>query len=156
LAYAVIQTTGAAYILNVMSFGLIPIWVGVFISLGAVSIYLYKSGLRAIGVTNAFQGALMFIVSWFVGLWATKQFTGGFSFRPIFERVKNDIPEFLTLPGALGDMGAIFWTTSILISFFSIWQTHWISWMGAKTKESIKRSATFLPTFYLVLIPMIV
>src|SRR5699024_943016 len=82
--------------------------------------------------------------------------TGGFSFRPIFERVKNDIPEFLTLPGALGDMGAIFWTTSILISFFSIWQTHWISWMGAKTKESIKRSATFLPTFYLVLIPMIV
>lgn len=156
IAYAVIQTIGAAYILNVMSYGLIPTWLGVFISLGAVSIYLFKSGLRAIGVTNAFQGALMFVVSWLVGLWATNTFTGGYSFRPIFERLKNELPQFLTLPGALGDMNIAFWTTSILISFFSIWQTHWISWMGAKTKDSIRKSARMLPTYYLVLIPMIV
>ena len=155
LAYAVIQTTGSAYILNVMSYGLIPTWAGVFLSLGAISIYLYKSGLKAIGVTNAFQGALMLFVSWFVGLWATQQFTGSFSFRPIFERVMQDVPEFFTLPGALGDMNATFWTTSILISFFSIWQTHWIQWMGAESKHSIRRSATLLPTFYVVLIPMI-
>ena len=156
LAYAVIQTTGAAYILNVMSYGLIPTWVGVFLSLGAISIYLYKSGLKAIGLTNAFQGALMMFVSFFVGLWATKHFTGGFSTTPIFERVREDIPEFFTLPGALGDMNVLFWTTSILISFFSIWQTHWIQWMGAKSKQSIRKSATLLPTFYLVLVPMIV
>ncbi|WP_096438653.1 sodium:solute symporter family protein [Alteribacter populi] len=156
LAYAVLQTTGAAYILNVMSYGLIPTWVGVFLTLGVISIYLYRSGLRAIGVTNAFQGGLMFVVSWFVGLWATQQFTGGYSFRPIFERVKTDIPEFLTLPGALGDMNVQFWTTSILISVFSIWQTHWIQWMGASSKSSIRRAATLLPTFYIVLIPMIV
>lgn len=156
LAYAIIQTTGAAYILNVMSFGAIPIWAGVFISLGAISIYLYRSGLKAIGVTNAFQGALMLFVSFFIGLWATQQFTGGFSIAPIFERVKEDIPQFLTLPGALGDMNVTFWTTSILISFFSIWQTHWIQWMGANSKQSIRRSATMLPTFYLVLVPMII
>lgn len=156
LAYAVVQTTGAAYILNVMSYGLIPIWAGVFLALGAIAIYLYKSGLRAIGVTNAFQGVLMLIVSFFVGMWATKQFTGGFSFAPIFEQVKQDIPEFITLPGALGDMNAVFWTTSILISFFSIWQNHWIQWMGANSAESIRRSAKYLPLYYLVLIPMIV
>lgn len=156
LAYAVVQTTGASYILNVMSYGLIPMWMGVFIALGAIAIYLYKSGLKAIGVTNAFQGALMVVVSFSVGLWATKKFTGGFSFRPIFEQVKQDVPEFLTLPGALGDMGPIFWTTSILISFFSIWQNHWIQWMGAKSEQALRRSARLLPTFYLVLIPMIV
>lgn len=156
LAYAVVQTTGAAYILSVMSYGLIPIWAGVFIALGAIAIYLYKSGLKAIGVTNAFQGGLMLFVSFFVGLWATKHFTGGFSFAPIFERVKEDIPQFLTLPGALGDMDEVFWTTSILISFFSIWQNHWIQWMGAKSENAIRRSAKLLPTFYLVLVPMIV
>src|SRR5699024_7658122 len=122
----------------------------------AISIYLYRSGLKAIGVTNAFQGGLMLFVSFFVGFWATQQFTGSFSIAPIFERVKEDIPEFLTLPGALGDMNVTFWTTSILISFFSIWQTHWIQWMGANSKQSIRRSATMLPTFYLVLIPMII
>ncbi|UJL47451.1 sodium:solute symporter family protein [Virgibacillus sp. NKC19-16] len=156
LAYAVIQTTGAAYILNVMSYGLIPIWIGVFLSLGAVSIYLYRSGLKAIGLTNAFQGALMLFVSFFVGLWATNQFTGGFSITPIFERVAQDVPEFFTLPGALGDMNVTFWTTSILISFFSIWQNHWIQWMGAKSEQSLRRSARLLPTFYIVLIPMII
>lgn len=156
LAYAVVQTTGAAYILYVMSYGLIPTWLGVFIALAAIAIYLFKSGLKAIGVTNAFQGGLMLFVSFLVGLWATKKFTGGFSFRPIFEQVKQDLPEFLTLPGALGDMGPMFWTTSILISFFSIWQNHWIQWMGAKSEQAIRRSARLLPTFYLVLIPMIV
>ncbi|RYG71193.1 sodium:solute symporter family protein, partial [Lentibacillus lipolyticus] len=156
LSYAVVQTTGAAYILNVMSYGLIPMWMGVFIALGAVSIYLYKSGLKAIGLTNAFQGALMLFISIFVGLWATNQFTGGFSFTPIFERVKQDVPEFFTLPGALGDMNATFWTTSILISFFSIWQYHWIQWMGAKSEQAIRRSARLLPIYYIVLIPMII
>src|SRR5699024_1180547 len=152
LAYAVVQTTGAAYILYVMSYGLIPTWLGVFIALAAIAIYLFKSGLKAIGVTNAFQGGLMLFVSFLVGLWATKKFTGGFSLRPIFEQVKQDLPEFLTLPGALGDMGPMFWTTSILISFFSIWQNHWIQWMGAKSEQAIRRSARLLPTFYLVLI----
>lgn len=156
LAYAVIQTTGSAYILNVMSYGKIPTWVGVFLSLGVISIYLYRSGLRAISITNAFQGGLMLFVSFFIGLWATNQFTGGYSFRPIFERVKEDIPQFLTLPGGLGDMSVTFWTTSILVSVFSIWQTHWIQWMGAKSRSSIRRAATLLPTYYIVLIPMIV
>lgn len=156
LAYAVVQTTGASYILYVMSYGLIPMWVGVFIALGAIAIYLYKSGLKAIGVTNAFQGGLMLFVSFLVGFWATREFTGGFSFKPIFEQVKSDIPQFFTLPGGLGDMGPIFWTTSILISFFSIWQNHWIQWMGAKSERAIRTSARLLPTFYLVLIPMIV
>lgn len=156
LAYAVLQTIGSAYILNVMSFGLIPTWLGVIVILAVISIYLFRSGLRAIGWTNAFQGAFMFVVAWLVGLWAVNWFTGSFDARPIFERVQNDAPEFLTLPGALGDMGYAFWTTSILISFFSIWQTHWISWMGAKSARGLRRAATYLPLYYLVLIPMII
>lgn len=156
VCYAVIQTTGAALILNIMSYGLIPMWLGVIISLVAVAIYVFKSGLRAIGITNVIQGALMFVVAWLTGLWATNQFTGGFSFRPIFERVQTEVPEYLTLPGGLGDMGPAFWTTSILISFFSIWQYNWVQWLGAKSPNSIKRSVALLPTYYLVLIPMII
>lgn len=156
LAYAVLQTIGSAYILNVMSFGLIPTWLGVIITLAVISIYLFRSGLRAIGWTNAFQGVLMFVVAWLVGLWAVNWFTGSFDARPIFERLQNDAPEFLTLPGALGDMGYAFWTTSILISFFSIWQAHWIAWMGAKSARGLRRATTYLPLYYLILIPMII
>src|SRR5699024_3053061 len=156
IAYAILQTIGSAYILNVMSFGLIPTWLGVIVTLAVISIYLFRSGLRAIGFTNAFQGALMFIVAWMVGLWALNWFTGGFDATPIFERLQQEAPEFLTLPGALGDMNYAFWTTSILISFFSIWQSHWVSWMGANSARSLKRATTYLPLYYLVLIPMII
>lgn len=156
IAYAVLQTIGSAYILNVMSFGLVPIWLGVIVTLAVISIYLFRSGLRAIGLTNAFQGALMFVVAWLVGLWAVNWFTGGFDARPIFERLQTEAPEFLTLPGALGDMGYAFWTSSILISFFSIWQAHWISWMGASSARGLRQATTYLPLYYLVLIPMII
>ncbi|WP_216830297.1 sodium:solute symporter family protein [Alkalihalobacterium elongatum] len=156
LAFAVLQTTGAAYILHVMSKGVIPVWVGVFISLGVISIYLYRSGLRAIGLTNAFQGALMLVVAWFVGLWITKQYTGTFRFTEVFEKVRAEAPEFLTLPGALNDMGFMFWTTSILISMFSIWQTHWIQWMGARSQKAVRNAAMMLPTYYVVILPMLV
>lgn len=156
LAYAVLQTTGSAYILNVMSHGKIPVWLGVILSLAVISIYLFRSGLRAIGITNAFQGGLMFVVSWAFGLWVIKQFTGGYSFAPVFERVREEAPQFLTLPGNLGDMGFAFWTTSILISMVSVWQTHWIQWMGADTRKSIRTAATLLPTYYIVCIPMLV
>ncbi|WP_029089359.1 sodium:solute symporter family protein [Brevibacterium album] len=156
LAYAVLQTIGSAYILNVMSFGLIPTWMGVILVLGVISIYLYRSGLRAIGMTNALQGVLMFVTAWLVGLWAINHYTGGFSARPIFERLQEDMPQFLTLPGALGDMNYAFWTTSILISFFSIWQAHWISWMGAASPTGLRKATTFIPLYYIMLIPMIV
>ena len=53
-------------------------------------------------------------------------------------------------------MNYAFWTTSILISFFSIWQSHWVSWMGAKSGRSLKQATTYLPLYYLVLIPMII
>lgn len=156
LSYAVLQTMGSAYILNVMSGGRIPIWAGVILSLFTISIYLFKSGLRAIGVTNAFQGGLMFVVAWIVGIWATKQFTGEYWFTGVFERIQDKSPELLTLPGATGEWSFQFWTTSILISMFSIWQTHWIQWMGANSKESIRKAAMMLPTYFIVILPMLV
>jgi SSS family solute:Na+ symporter len=156
LAYAVLQTIGSAYILNVMSFGLIPTWMGVILVLGVIAIYLYRSGLRAIGMTNALQGVLMFVTAWVVGLWAINHFTGGFSARPIFERLQEDLPQFLTLPGALDDMNYAFWTTSILISFFSIWQSHWVSWMGASSPAGLRKASSYIPLYFIMLVPMII
>ncbi|HAO01860.1 MAG TPA: sodium:solute symporter, partial [Halomonas sp.] len=104
VAYAVLQTIGSAYILFVMSGGQIPVWLGVLLVLACIAVYLYASGQRAIGRTNAFQGVLMLVVAWAVGLWAIHSATGGLSFAGVFERITAENPEFLTLPGAGGDM----------------------------------------------------
>lgn len=156
IAYAVLQTIGSAYILFVMSGGLIPIWLGVVLVLACIAVYLYASGQRAIGRTNAFQGVLMLIVAWAVGLWAVHNATGGLSFTGVFERIQTEHPEFLTLPGAGGDMSYQFWTTSIIVSMFSFMPPVWTQWMSASSARTIRRSATWLPTYYVVILPMVV
>lgn len=156
VAYAVLQTIGSAYILFVMSGGLIPIWLGVVLVLACIAVYLYVSGQRAIGRTNAFQGVLMLIVAWAVGLWAVHSATGGLSFSGVFERIQTEHSEFLTLPGAGGDMSFSFWTTSIIVSMFSFMPPVWTQWMSASSARTIRRSATWLPTYYIVILPMVV
>lgn len=156
LAYAVLQTIGSAYILSVMSGGRIPVWAGVVVVLAAIAIYLYVSGQRAIGLTNAFQGVLMLAVAWTVGLWAAHKATGTVGFGGVFERLASQRPEFLTLPGAGGDMSFAFWTTSIVVSMLSFMPPVWSQWMSASSASTIRRSATWLPTYYIVVLPMVV
>ena len=156
IAYAVLQTVGSAYILFVMSGGMIPVWLGVPLVLSCIAIYLFVSGQRAIGRTNAFQGVLMLIVAWAVGMWALHNATGGLRFGPLFERLLSEHGEFLTLPGAGGDMTFSFWTTSIIVSMFSFMPPVWTQWMSASSARTIRRSATWLPTYYVVILPMVV
>ncbi|WP_148252798.1 sodium:solute symporter family protein [Aidingimonas lacisalsi] len=156
IAYAVLQTVGSAYILFVMSGGWIPVWLGVVLVLSCIAVYLYISGQRAIGRTNAFQGILMLIVAWAVGLWAVHSATGGLSFGAVFERIQAEHGEFLTLPGAGGDMSFSFWTTSIIVSMLSFMPPVWTQWMSASSARTIRRSATWLPTYYVVILPMVV
>ncbi|WP_328716282.1 sodium:solute symporter family protein [Halomonas elongata] len=156
IAYAVLQTIGSAYILNVMSGGAIPVWLGVLLVLACIAVYLFISGQRAIGRTNAFQGVLMLVVAWAVGLWALHSATGGLDVGALFTRLQAEHGEFLTLPGAGGDMSFSFWTTSVIVSMFSFMPPVWTQWMSASSARTIRRSATWLPTYYVVILPMVV
>ncbi|WIX34107.1 sodium:solute symporter family protein [Salinicola sp. JS01] len=156
LAYAVLQTMGSAYILAVMSGGRIPVWAGVILILAAMALYLYVSGQHAIGLTNAFQGVLMLVVAWSVGLWSAHTASGELGFGAIFARLQAERPDFLTLPGAGGDMSFAFWTTSIIVSMLSFMPPVWSQWMSARSADTIRRSATWLPTYYIVVLPMVV
>ncbi|WP_104204696.1 sodium:solute symporter family protein [Billgrantia saliphila] len=156
LAYAVLQTIGSAYILFVMSGGAIPVWGGVLLVLSCIALYLFVSGQRAIGRTNAFQGVLMLGVAWAVGLWAARVATGEWGFAGVFARLQHEHAAYLTLPGAGGDMSFSFWTTSIIVSMLSFMPPVWTQWMSASSARTIRRSATWLPTYYVVILPMVV
>ncbi len=54
--YMVLQMKGAGFILNTISNGQIPEWVGAGISYGIVTIYVLVSGVSGVGFTNALQG----------------------------------------------------------------------------------------------------
>lgn len=53
-------------------------------------------------------------------------------------------------------MSFSFWTTSVIVSMFSFMPPVWTQWMSASSARTIRRSATWLPTYYVVILPMVV
>lgn len=153
---SLVQAIGVGYILNVMSGGNIPQWLGSLIVLIAIFIYVYASGLRAIGWTNVFQGIVMFVIAYLVGGYLIVKTTGSLSVGAVFTRVAQISPEHLTLPGAQGDMSLRFWTTAILISMVSLWPQFWIWATGGRSANSVRRTAVITPLYYFVMLPMII
>jgi len=57
--YAAVQPIGAGNLLNGLSQGAIPYWVGAVITTLFIAVYVYVGGLRAVAWTDFFQGVLM-------------------------------------------------------------------------------------------------
>lgn len=151
-----IQIIGCGNILNTMSHGVIPLWLGQGLILAAITFYVYNSGLRAIGWTNILQGVMMFCLSILCCLFVIFSVQGNFNFGEAFNVLVANQPEWLTLPGADGSMPEVFWTTSIIISIFTFWPQYWTFAAGAKNEDACRKQYTYLPIFYFVMVPMIV
>ena len=156
LGNSLVQIIGSGHILNVMSNGTIPMWLGELIILCAIAFYVYNSGLRAIGWTNVMQGVLMLILSITVCLFVLYTVLGSFSVSESFRRLMEVSPEHMTLPGATGDFPPLFWTTSIIISVFSFWPQFWVWAAGGKDEDTVRKQYTYVSLFYLVMIPMLI
>lgn len=154
--YAVLQISGCGYILNIMSGGNIPVWLGELVICAAIAFYVYFSGLRAVGWTNVAQGVLMLTIGWVVAFIISYKVTGSIWFTEIFRALSVSNPAHMTLPGNTGEWSMTFWTTSILISTFSWWPTMWIASVGSTSPNALRKSSIMLPTFFLSMIPMLV
>lgn len=156
VAYAEVQIVGCGYVLNVMSGNHIPIWLAEVIILCAIFIYVFRSGIRAIGWTNCLQGVLMFVISLVVGSWLCYRFTGSLWYGAAFEIVQDQFPAALTLPGLAGNYPPSYWSTSILVCTISIWPSFWVMASSGKDPDQTRKGTSFVPLYQLCLIPMIV
>lgn len=153
---SMVQIIGSGHILNIMSHGLIPMWLGELVIISAIAFYVFKSGLKAIGWTNVMQGVMMLTLSFVVGSFVLYTALGSFDFGEAFRNLAEVSPEHLTLPGKLGNFPPVFWTTSILISIITIWPQNWVFATGAKDPETARKTYCSLPLFYLVMVPMMI
>jgi SSS family solute:Na+ symporter len=153
---SLVQIIGCGYILNIMSNNVVPLWLGELIIVIAIAIYVFTSGLRAIGWTNVMQGILMFSVSCLVGVFVIVTVIGRFSPGEVFKTLAASFPESLTLPGKAGNFPPSLWTTSILISIFTVWPQYWIMAAGGKSVDVVRKQHIYVPIFYFVMIPMII
>ncbi len=159
IPYLTLQMIGAGYVLNVISEGLIPFWLGAAITYFVVLVYVYFSGVMGVGWSNAFQGMFMLVMAWFLGIYLPNILHGGIGemFQSIADAGKGDM---LTAPGldAAGEPWSwSAYSSAVLISAvgFSMWPHLFMRSYAASSTNSLKLSVVLYPTFLLFLIPIL-
>ncbi|MFG6150110.1 sodium:solute symporter family protein [Halobacillus sp. B23F22_1] len=154
IQYLATQMKGMAYIFNIMTEGRIPFWLGALLSYGIVVVYVATGGLRAAAWSDVFQGILMIVISWTVGLTIVNQLHG--SITEMFSNLTESNPGFLEIGVEGSTMSPMAYTTTILVSTigFLMWP-HLFSKSYATNARTIKKTVLVYPIFALFLIPLL-
>lgn len=154
IQYLATQMSGMAIIFEIMTEGRIPFWLGALLSYGIVVVYVATGGLRAAAWSDVFQGLLMILISWIVGLTIVYQLHGGTA--EMFASMARETPEFLQIGKEGSSMGTVAYTTTILVSVigFLMWP-HLFSKSYASSPRTIKKTVLAYPIFALFLVPLL-
>ncbi|MCB9650026.1 MAG: sodium:solute symporter family protein [Deltaproteobacteria bacterium] len=156
--YLALQMKGAGFVLETVSGGSIPTWVGAAVVYGVVLVYVLKSGVLGVGWTNTFQGLFMMLLAWGLGLYLPHVLYGGVG--PMFEQIAETRPELLLAPGlasggkpwSFGEYGS-----AVIVSIvgFSVWPHLFMKAFTAKSEATLQRTVVLYPTFQIFLLPLL-
>ena len=159
IPYLTLQMVGAGYVLNVISEGMIPYWLGAGVTYLVVLIYVYFSGVMGVGWSNAFQGMFMMVMAWVLGIYLPETLYGGIGemFTAIMESGKTAM---LEAPGLAADGSTWSWwgySSAVLVSAFgfSMWPHLFMRSYAAKSAKSLRLSVVLYPTFLIFLVPIL-
>ncbi len=159
IPYLTLQMKGAGLVLNTISEGAIPNWLGAGIAYLVVLIYVFYSGVMGVGWTNTFQGIFMLVIAWFLGIYLPYKMYGGIG--PMFEQLMaSDFREALNAPGLTSSGTPWDWwgfSSAVLVSAigFSMWPHFFMKAFAAKSDRTIKLTVVLYPTFQLFLVPIL-
>ena len=160
IPYLTLQMKGAGLVLNTISEGAIPVWLGAGIAYFVVLIYVFFSGVMGVGWTNTFQGVFMLVIAWFLGIYLPEKMYGGIG--PMFEQLINsEFKQALTAPGLTSGGEAWDWwgfSSAVLVSAigFSMWPHFFMKAFAAKSDSTIKLTVVLYPTFQVFLVPILI
>lgn len=154
IQYLATQMKGMAFIFEIMTDDAVPFELGALIAYGIVVIYVATGGLRAAAWSDVFQGALMVIVAWVVGIAVVRELHDGPT--SMFEAINDTDPGFLEIGHAGSTMSAVGYTTTILVSLIGLlmWP-HLFSKSYSSKPRTIKQTVLVYPIFALFLVPLL-
>jgi SSS family solute:Na+ symporter len=157
IPYIALQMKGAGIVIQQVTVGHVPEWLGSALAYAVVLVYVWRSGVLGVGWTNVFQGAFMIIIAWGLGIYVPYHLYGGIG--PMFERIAAARPELLTVPGLAADgtpWPPFEYSSAILVSAlgFVMWPHLFMKAFAAKDDATIRRTIALFPTFQLFLVPL--
>ncbi len=155
--YITLQMRGAGIVIEAVTDGHVPLWLGALVAYGIVVLYVLRSGAMAVGWTNTFQGVFMVVIAWTLGIYLPHRLYGGVG--EMFEAIAEARPELLVPPGLTATGEPWSWgaySTFILVSAVGLmmWPHLFMKAFTARDDETMRRTVILFPTFQLFLIPV--
>jgi SSS family solute:Na+ symporter len=152
--YLQLQLMGSGMIVQIASGGAIGWKSAVLVSVAAIVIFVYVSGLRGIGWSNLLQAGIMLGGMVAVGLLFPAHFYG--STEVMFETLTRLKPDHLSLPDSAG-LGLSWYTSTALLCGLGMWMWPHVfaATFAAKSERVVRRNASVLPLYQLALCPVI-
>jgi SSS family solute:Na+ symporter len=97
IPYAAVQLMGIGYLLQGLSKGAIPFWVGLVLATLLAILWAWIAGLRSVAWTDSLQALIMLVTSVLVLFFVIYRFFGGFG--GFFTKLETTYPQWLTVPG---------------------------------------------------------
>lgn len=155
--YVTLQMRGAGIVIEAVTDGNVPIWLGSAVAYGIVIAYVLSAGAMAVGWTNTFQGIFMVVIAWSLGLYLPNALYGGIG--EMFAQIVAERPDLLDPPGLTATGEPWSWgaySSFILVSAVGLmmWPHLFMKAFTAKDDDTLRRTVILFPTFQLFLIPV--
>ncbi|MEM6787020.1 MAG: sodium:solute symporter family protein [Myxococcota bacterium] len=150
--YLALQIRGAGLVLEVLTEGAVPVWLGGLVTYLVVLVYVWKSGVLGVGWTNTFQGVFMLVLAWGLGLYLPERLYGGVGL--MFARLAVERPEHLAPPGIGWTWGEYLAAVVVSAVGFSVWPHLFMKAFSARSDRTLQRTVVLYPTFQLFLVPL--
>ena len=148
--YLALQFQGLGLIVSEASYGAISATVAAIIGTVAVSVYVIISGIHGSAWTAVFKDIMVLVVVVFMGIYLPFALYGGVG--EMFREIQAQKPGFLILPEE-GYSPSWFVSTVLLTALgFYMWPHTFGSTFTAENARVIRRNATFLPLYQLILL----
>ncbi|MEM6409838.1 MAG: sodium:solute symporter family protein, partial [Pseudomonadota bacterium] len=157
IPYVTLQMRGAGIVIEAVTEGNVPLWLGAAVAYGIVTLYVLFSGVAAVGWTNTFQGIFMLTIAWSLGLYLPISLYGGVG--EMFSRIMQERPELLSMPGLTASGEPWSWggfSSAIIVSAVGLmmWPHLFMKAFTARSDDTLRKTVVLFPTFQLFLIPV--
>jgi SSS family solute:Na+ symporter len=148
--YLALQFQGLGLIVSEASYGAISSTVAAIIGTVAVTVYVIISGIHGSAWTAVIKDIMVLVVVVFLGIYLPFALYGGIG--EMFREIQAQKPGFLVLPDE-GYSASWFVSTVLLTALgFYMWPHTFGSVFTAENARVIRRNATFLPLYQLILL----
>lgn len=152
--YGTLQLEGLGDIVTTVTNGKVSSATAMTVAFGLVALFVFASGLRAAAWTSVLKDALLIIAVLIIGIGLPLKYFGSYS--GLISAVNHARPHDLALPGSSGMLGVPWMISTLLLTSmgFYMYPQAFMATYSARSAKAIRRNATFLPLYQILLLLM--